>query len=281
MLRQRIITALLLAPLAIICIFFLPIKGLAVLLSAIVLIASYEWSGLVSHSAFARIGITATLAIVWFASFSVFSWQNTAENSGLIALFFMAVVFWLVALLLVLRYPDSAQYWSSKPLLKCFAGLLALIPFGWSILILRNVNLQHAWVGALWVVYVMALVWAADTGAYFAGRRFGRTKLAQKVSPNKTIEGLAGGLVAATVICLLVLAIVNPNMNGWVFFGTSLLTALVSVLGDLFESMLKREAKIKDSGSLLPGHGGILDRIDSLTAALPVFTFCYLLWVAL
>lgn len=281
MLRQRIITALLLAPIAIICIFLLPIKGLAVLLSAIVLIASYEWSGLVSRSAFTRIGITVTLALVWLASFAVFSWQSAAQNSGLIALFFIAVIFWLVALLLVLRYPDSAQYWSTNPLLKWFAGLLALIPFGWSMLVLRNTNTQHSWVGALWVLYVMALVWAADTGAYFAGRRFGRTKLAEKVSPNKTIEGLAGGLVAAIVICLLVLAIVRPDINGWVFVGTSILTALVSVLGDLFESMLKREAKIKDSGSLLPGHGGILDRIDSLTAALPVFTFCYLLWVAL
>ncbi|CAG9296061.1 phosphatidate cytidylyltransferase [Celerinatantimonas diazotrophica] len=281
MLRQRIITALLLAPIAIICIFFLPIKGLAVLLSAIVLIASYEWSGLVSRSALTRTGITVTLAFFWFASFSVFSWQRVADNSGLIALFFIAVIFWLLALLLVLRYPDSAQYWSTKPLLKCCAGLLALIPFGWSMLILRNTNTQHSWIGALWVVYVMALVWAADTGAYFAGRRFGRIKLAQKVSPNKTIEGLAGGLIAAMVICLLVLTIVNPDINGWVFFGTSVLTALVSVLGDLFESMLKREANIKDSGSILPGHGGILDRIDSLTAALPVFTFCYLLWVAL
>ncbi|MFM2485853.1 phosphatidate cytidylyltransferase [Celerinatantimonas yamalensis] len=280
MLRQRIITALLLAPLAIISIFFLPMKGLAFILTAIVFIACYEWSGFISSHRKARLALSSSLGFLWLLSFCVFPLNSLVHDDVLYWLFNSAAFFWVVALLLVLSYPVSALLWRRSRLLKWMAGVLALLPFGWSILTLRGVNELHPWVGAGWVLYALLLVWSADSGAYFAGRRFGRNKLAVRVSPKKTVEGLLGGLVAAMLVCLLLLGLIPAvRGNAWVIVGASLLTALASVLGDLFESMLKREAGIKDSGALLPGHGGILDRIDSLTAALPVFTLCYLLWM--
>jgi phosphatidate cytidylyltransferase len=132
--------------------------------------------------------------------------------------------------------------------------------------------------GSWILLFVMGLVWAADSGAYFFGKAFGKHKLAPAVSPGKTIEGMFGGLFTASLLAVAVTWFMDfvPAKMAIVLF-CSLLAVLASVLGDLTESMFKREAGIKDSGTLLPGHGGILDRIDSLTAALPVFLLSYLL----
>jgi phosphatidate cytidylyltransferase len=132
--------------------------------------------------------------------------------------------------------------------------------------------------GSWTLLFVMSLVWVADTGAYFTGRAFGARKLLPSVSPNKTIEGLFGGVGAASVLAVIVTIKTHTSMHqSFAIIASSILAVLASVLGDLTESLFKRVAGIKDSGSLLPGHGGILDRIDSLTAALPVFVISYLL----
>ncbi len=122
-------------------------------------------------------------------------------------------------------------------------------------------------------MYVFLLVWCADSGAYFVGRKLGRRKMAPNVSPNKSMEGLAGGLVTGLLV-VVVISVFKLQLTGtalFAFVALSALTILVSVLGDLFESMLKRRAGVKDSGTILPGHGGILDRIDSLLSATPIF----------
>lgn len=273
-------TALILAPLAIIAIFYLPITGLAIVLSAILCISCYEWSGFISPLSAPRALITASLAIVWFLSFHAIQWPLLLDSSRLVILLGAACLFWLIALFFVASYPKTISLWSPYRWIKWLFAIFALIPFGWSFLALRNINPLNTNEGAWWVMYVMLLVWAADSGAYFAGRQWGKTKLAAQVSPKKTVEGLMGGVIAAMVVCGLMLALAHPQGNYSVIAVSSLLASVVSVLGDLFESMLKREAGIKDSSQLLPGHGGILDRIDSLTAALPVFTFCYVLWSA-
>jgi phosphatidate cytidylyltransferase len=140
---------------------------------------------------------------------------------------------------------------------------------------------QDFYFGAQLLMYVFLLVWAADSGAYFVGRQFGKHKLAPNVSPGKTIEGLIGGLLSAAVVSYFASQyfIIESDKLA-IFFVGSILTTLVSALGDLTESVFKREAGLKDSSNLLPGHGGILDRIDSLTAAVPVFALIYIHWLA-
>ncbi|CAG8998492.1 MAG: Phosphatidate cytidylyltransferase [Candidatus Celerinatantimonas neptuna] len=279
LLKQRIITALFLAPIAILGIFFLPTSGLAIALTIIFFISAYEWAGLITQKLFSRMVYTTSFCVLWGVGYLFFHLTSLAHSSSIFYLFVIAGIFWLIALVLVLSYSHTNQLLHRSILFKWAAGLLALLPFGWSVLTLRSVSIDPS-VGAGWVVYVLLLVWAADSGAYFTGRQFGRLKLAPKVSPKKTVEGLAGGLILAMVVCFITLTFFKPHVqSAWVFAGCSLLTALASVIGDLFESMLKRDAGIKDSGTLLPGHGGLLDRIDSLTAALPVFTLCYLLWI--
>jgi phosphatidate cytidylyltransferase len=177
----------------------------------------------------------------------------------------LALLFWLVALLLVKTYPASAGF--SRVPQRLAMGLLVLVPAWFAVSSLRASDN-----GVALLLMLLLLVWGADIGAYAAGKTWGRRKLLPAVSPGKTVEGASGGLA----VCMLV----GLGFSFWLELTLqasvslvllSLLTGMVSVLGDLLESMLKRERGIKDSGQLLPGHGGVLDRIDSLTAAAPVF----------
>jgi phosphatidate cytidylyltransferase len=155
----------------------------------------------------------------------------------------------------------------SRPLLT-MAGLLVVVP-AWAAIVRLHGAIDAR--GYL-VVLLLLLVWSADTGAFFVGRRYGRHRLADRVSPGKTWEGVIGGLLAGASVALLCSAPLALGANERLLFVfVCLVTVLFSVLGDLFESLVKRQAGVKDSGRLLPGHGGLLDRIDSLTAAAPVF----------
>ncbi len=186
---------------------------------------------------------------------------------------------WIVALLLVLSYPASAAFWRHSKVLRLIFGILTIVPFFWGMLALRAWHYaDNHYSGALWLLYVMILVWGADSGAYMFGKMFGKHKLAPKVSPGKTWQGFFGGLLTAAVISWAYGVWAHLDVTPTVLLVCSVVAALASVLGDLTESMFKREAGIKDSGHLIPGHGGILDRIDSLTAAVPVFA-CLLLLV--
>ena len=151
------------------------------------------------------------------------------------------------------------------------------IAFFWSVIWLREVSVSDdIYYGAKLVLFVCLIVWAADTGAYFAGKWFGRYKMAPSVSPNKTLEGLAGGILTSILVAIVFAHWFRLQFATLPFQITVIfVTAIASVLGDLVESMFKREAKIKDSSQILPGHGGVLDRIDSLTAAFPIFALCY------
>ena len=281
--KQRIITALVLAPLAISAIFFLPLKFFMLFGAAIFLLASKEWAGFVSKTpSFSTIylfglflGVTLMLMPVGLI------WDGTLPNQYIMSGLTVANVWWCVALMLVIRYPKSASLWQSNKFIKSVFGLLTLVPFFWGLVILRSVNMEHDfYFGAELLMYVFLLVWAADTGAYFAGKNFGKHKLAPNVSPGKTIEGFLGGVLSAMIVAYFAVdffAISDDKMLP--FFAASLITTLVSALGDLTESIFKREAGLKDSGNLLPGHGGILDRIDSLTAAVPVFALIYIYWL--
>lgn len=273
MLIQRILTAIVLIPLVIIALFFAPLSIFSYLIIAVCALATWEWSHFLGMVKKTQKAIFMVLIISLLALLYLIPIDLSLKGKLYTYIIYLSIVWWLIALLLVISYPQSAKYWSKSILIKLLFALFTLIPFYISMLELRSINYDiDRYTGAVWLLYVFVLVWATDTGAYFAGRAIGKHKLAVKVSPGKTIEGFIGGVSLAILVCLLVYLTGYFAISFINFLISSLLAILVSVLGDLTESMFKREAGIKDSGNLIPGHGGILDRIDSLTAAVPVFT---------
>lgn len=273
MLIQRILTAIVLIPLVIIALFFVPLSIFSYLIIAVCALATWEWSHFLGMVEKTQKAIFMVLIISLLALLYLIPIDLSLKGKLYTYIICLSIVWWLIALLLVISYPQSAKYWSKSILIKLLFALFTLIPFYISMLELRSINYDiDRYTGAVWLLYVFVLVWATDTGAYFAGRAIGKHKLAVKVSPGKTIEGFIGGVSLAILVCLLVYLTGYFAISFINFLISSLLAILVSVLGDLTESMFKREAGIKDSGNLIPGHGGILDRIDSLTAAVPVFT---------
>lgn len=271
MLKQRVVTALvLLAGLGGVSLYT-GVQGFALMAAVIVIAGAWEWSLLAGWSAgSSRALFTAGFAVCLAALLYALGWPLQREPVQ--ALMALACLWWLLALLAVLGYPGSARGWGRKPWLVVM-GLLVLLPCWVAVVYLRQVH------GLSGLLYVIAVVSGADIGAYFAGRAFGKRKLAPAVSPGKSWAGFWGGL---TVALLLGSAAAwqgwFPQYQPWQCVLATLATALVSVLGDLLESMLKRFRGIKDSGRILPGHGGVLDRLDSLTAAAPVFVFFWLVW---
>lgn len=275
-LKQRVITAVVLAVVAIAAISLLPPLGLAWLFGAAVLVAMWEWSRLADLRAPAWRAAYCTLGALLLIGLAKFTGLPGAvpQLDRLRDLLAVAVLWWAIALLWVKGYPGSAALWGTTAL-RMVMGLLTLLP-AWLALMLLRVQ-PH---GQLLILFLVALVAAADIGAFFAGRALGRHKLAPRVSPGKSWEGLAGGVVGALLFALLVWSLAGRG-GQWLtlpaLLAIATATVLASVLGDLAESMVKRHCGVKDSGSLLPGHGGVLDRLDSLTAAAPVFALGLLL----
>lgn len=195
------------------------------------------------------------------------------QQPGWAAVFLVLALMWLaLALLSVLGYPHSSGLWQRAPA-RAVAGLFILLP-AWAAMVLL-----HREFGPGYVILLALLVWVADIGAYFAGRAFGKQKLAPRVSPGKTWEGVFSGLLLALVVAGVATVWLKPLEPVAAFLLLCLLSVSISVLGDLVESLFKRIADVKDSGGLLPGHGGVMDRIDSLTAAAPMFTLG-LIWLS-
>ena len=215
---------------------------------------AWEWARLVGWSPTGELAYMVASVVISLASGAWFD----ADGAGQIA--WVAAAWWLAAFVAVLRYP-----WRVPNAFVAAAGILALGPSWFLLTYIHN----SGPLGPSLVLGVLCVVWAADVGAYFCGRAFGRVKLAPDVSPGKTWEGVAGGLAAAVLAAGLAGALLGQSAVAWAAVG--LITALASVVGDLTVSLCKRRAGGKDSGQLLPGHGGILDRIDSLTAAVPIF----------
>ena len=268
-LQLRILTALLIAPLAIAGVLLLPTSYLALCLGTIMLLAAWEWAALAGiPSPGGRIAYLILVALCM-----LLLWQP-ALRPWYLYLTAAASVFWVAVTLVLFRLSAIAHKSRPDPA-TAVAGLVVLVA-PWVAIIHLHAREPD---GPYLVLFLLLLIWAADILAYFTGRRWGREKLAPVLSPGKTRAGLYGALTGAAVCGILL---------GW-WMGSSLLyllllvalcilVALVSVVGDLFESLMKRSRALKDSGHLLPGHGGILDRIDSLTAAAPPFTLG-ILWL--
>lgn len=265
----------------IIALFWLPPFGFTLLVLAITTLAAWEWGQFVDMKNCQQRIWLALIAGVLLAmmAFSLPAYQHDIHVPQIALTLWSSLSWWIVALLLVLTYPISAAFWRSSRFLRLCFGVLTLLPFFWGMIVLRQFHYGFdRFAGAWWLLFVMLLVWGADSGAYMFGKLFGRNKLSPKVSPGKTWEGMIGGLATAALIAWIFSALAPISVPATVLIPCAVITTLASVLGDLTESMFKREAGIKDSGNLIPGHGGILDRIDSLTAAVPVFT-CLLLLV--
>lgn len=285
MLKERIISAIILIAIVLAALFLFSPFFLALTLALVVALGVWEWTQ------FARVTTPIwRVLIAILAGAFLYLWIYGEANYLMVGKVFpnyaepillSSVVWWLVALGFVISYPTSAKLWGKSPLLQFILAFFTLIPFFVGLLRLRlDQYIQDPLHGITLLFYVFILVWSADSGAYFAGRKFGKHKLAPKVSPGKTWQGVIGGILTATLFAwgFLQLApsiLTSSNMSLKQFILLSIATVLISILGDLTESMFKRESGIKDSSQLIPGHGGILDRIDSLTAAIPFFTYFY------
>lgn len=269
--KQRILTALVLAPLAIGIVLWPPTWVFALVVGVLLLMGVWEWARLVGmpgRPARSLFLLSFVLLLAWL-------WLQGPARLTQAA--WIGVAWWPIALLWLWQRRFAAADSAANRALKLGVALPMFAP-AWAALVLLHARDPF---GPYWALFGVMLVWAADTFAYFAGSRIGGPKLAPSISPGKTWAGFWGGLVG----CLLIAAV-----GGWLFglgaeallrlLALAAVVFLASVLGDLFESLIKRHSGAKDSGYLFPGHGGVLDRVDSLLAALPVF-YCGLLWLGL
>jgi len=268
--RTRVIAALVMAPFAIGAILLLPTPWLSALAALVFLIGLWEWFKLaeiddtLSRTVLLLLNLLLMVLLVWASAGSLVLFQIVT---------LVGVAWWLLALLWLRFFSFASNHESYARAFKLLAGTLAIVP-AWCALCLIHASQPN---GHIWLFIALAIVWAADSGAYFAGRGLGGKlfagrKLAPRISPNKTIEGLLGGVVAGMLVAAVGLYVAGGDtaqLPGVLL--VALATVLFSVIGDLFESLIKRHVGAKDSGHLIPGHGGVLDRIDGVLAALPVF----------
>jgi phosphatidate cytidylyltransferase len=260
--KKRVATAAVLIAVLLVVVLWLPPVATVVALTLVVLGGAWEWSAFLRVTRlWQRLAYVAVVAVLL-----PLVWHYSENAQGLKLVLQIAVIWWVVALGWVMFAPRLVT--SSA---AAIAGILALVPAWLALARLRG----DSQAGAEWVLFTLILVQGADIGAFFAGRRFGRRRLAPSVSPGKTWEGVIGGLIASGIV-----AVIGSNHFGVSpaqFLPLCLAVIAFSIVGDLTESLLKRFAGLKDSGKLFPGHGGVMDRIDSVTGAAPVLFFGLLL----
>ena len=272
MLKLRIISALVMVPLVIYGVLYLDNPVFSAILGAILLAGAWEWTHLIPLGTIvARVMYTCALAVLMWLL-----WRSGLE-AFIKPLLLVAFVWWLCALLWLSQPAFLAQASLLNSSLKMLAGVLVILP-AWAALSTLHANGER---GPILTLMLLVLVWLADIGAYFAGRQWGHRKLAPAVSPGKTWEGVYGGLLSSLLFAAIAGWFFSHSL-GWtlMFMMVALLTVMFSVAGDLLESLMKRQSGIKDSGHIIPGHGGVFDRIDSLVAAAPVFLTGFL-WLSL
>ena len=275
--RTRVLAAAIMAPLAIAAVLLLPTPWMAALSAAVFLLGLWEWLRLteiddpIARGVLMVANLLLMVALVWAS--------GTGDGGGSLVLFqimiVIGVIWWLIAIFWLRRPKFASDHGTHARMFKLAAATLSIVP-AWAALALIHAERPN---GHYWLLLALAIVWAADSGAYFAGRRFGKHKLSPTISPNKTIEGLVGGMLAAMAVALIAAPLIGTTLAQLPLVAlVAAWTILFSVVGDLFESLLKRHVGAKDSSHLIPGHGGVLDRIDSVLAALPVFAFGKLLF---
>lgn len=267
MLKTRVLTAAILAPLFVLGVLKLPGGYFTILIGLVVLAGAWEWAALSGYDGTAtKTGAVAGTGVLMAAAY--FFRDTLAEP-----LFILACLAWLAVAASLFRHRHHGLIRWPRPL-RLLSGAGALVPAWLAISMLQGLEPAAA-------LMLFLLIWAADTGAYFAGRRWGRRKLAPAISPGKTVEGVLGAAAAAVLVAAGFALYRDAGAAAWTgLVAWSLVVVLVSIGGDLFESNWKRLASLKDSGGLLPGHGGVLDRIDSMNAAAPFFALGWVWWFA-
>lgn len=257
-LKTRIITAAFLIIAALIFILAFPTPWFAVtILILLVTIGGMEWANLVSLNDFKQ-----ALYVAWMLPLAYFAYKSETLSWFFITIGFL---WWFINLVMLLRYKQGTTFYHNNPLILRLSGFFVIIS-AWSAAVILHAQSPYL------ILFLVFLVAAADSGAYFAGKSFGKNKLVPQISPGKTREGLLGGFIAAIIVAFIgasVFGLIDGGFSSFIYL--SAITALMSVAGDLFVSLMKREAGEKDSGNILPGHGGILDRVDGLIATLPIF----------
>ena len=284
MLLKRIITALVLVFLIALAVFKLPMAYFSLVIGLITLLAAWEWSNLagltslVKRVLFLLVLILPMLGIHFWTQIleliaQAVDWPDVRDYSGILEwLVIPPVLFWILVMILIRNTPTGVLNLKLKTRYKVLIGWFILLA-AWMFL-----SRLRAFYGTEMTMYFLILIWVADISAYFAGKKWGATQLAPEISPGKTVAGMYGALVSG-LVCGVVLNIYNLKYGFNLMFAVdiillSVLTVLISIYGDLFVSVVKRQCGVKDSGTLLPGHGGVLDRIDSLIAAIPLFYGC-------
>ncbi|MGN6790659.1 MAG: phosphatidate cytidylyltransferase [Rhodanobacteraceae bacterium] len=268
MLKQRVITALILAPLIVALIFLTNASVFAALLGLIFLLGMWEWTRMAGVHGYplrvaSLLGYAILFALLWQVCKT--SWWWLPVLAGL--------AWWLQALYWLAHHRFGAGRTPAHAALKLVAGAFVVVP-AWCAVVVMHGDMAEPNTGRghWWVLFFACIVMAADIGAFSAGRRWGHTKLAPLISPGKTREGVYGALVCSGIVGLIGGALLKvPADRLPAIVVLALVTVLFSIVGDLFESLVKRHAGVKDSGALFPGHGGVFDRMDSIVAALPIF----------
>lgn len=262
MFKQRLITALILIPLVIIILLYMPPVYFFLFTTIVVLAGTWEWTCLMSITKLWQRCLYLVVMILAMLVFALFI--------PIFILLCVTFIWWLIAATLIFIYPRGSHWWG-RPILCGLIGVISLVPCWVALNYIRNENPND---GIYAILFLFILIWGADSAAYFCGKKWGTNKLVPQISPGKTKQGVYGALIYTVFIALLTLSICHTPFAIWPWgVALSLITVVFSIVGDLLESMLKRQVGLKDSSQVLPGHGGILDRIDSLTAAAPIFAF--------
>ena len=264
MLIKRLLTAVILIPLVVIVTLKLDSSAFVIAMLPVLLVSSWEYSGLIKikHWATKALYVSALVSAAYFFNQTPFLLRP---------LLIITLLWWFINSFWIISFPKHTRYWHSYLATRLVNGFFFFVPLVVALSALHQID-------STLVLLLLILIWAADSGAYLVGRVIGKNKLLPNVSPGKTIEGVAGGVLASFVVMLFYVrfGFENATFEQYFFYGIlSLVTTLTSILGDLFESLHKRVAGVKDSGILLPGHGGLFDRIDSLTASAPIFYLIY------
>ncbi|NVJ60475.1 MAG: phosphatidate cytidylyltransferase [Gammaproteobacteria bacterium] len=282
MLKQRIITAVLLLPLVGFLLFGIDLATFAVALVIVAYLMALEWgklSGLNSTTSRSFYALVVSLIAlgIWYWAPALYLWPSTwfieFHFTSTLIIFWLAIVGWFVAALMIFISKSHRSFWAKNLAPRLIMGVVLILGFWVSAVALRGAGLStDPYKGGYMVLFMLTIIWGADIGGYIFGKLFGRNKLAPTVSPGKTWEGVAGGVGLSLGVAIAGSFLLGlPIQPIYIFIPCMIALVFIAIIGDLFESLLKREVQVKDSSNLLPGHGGLLDRLDSTIAVAPFF----------